>query len=159
MRRIVFGAWLVLGMGLLSAGCSDQYSGRYAISGKVTLEGKPLDEGQILFFPIENQDTTTGVGIANGRYEIPRQNGLKPGKYLVRITSGDLKTPEVTDEEAASPGGSTNVMATDRIPPEWNISSDKQVEVKESGGNEFNFDIPKAIDTKKAADAKKKKKK
>jgi hypothetical protein len=139
-----------LSAAILTAGCTDSYGGRQAVSGKVTLEGQPLDDGQILFGPLDSQvGTSGGAGIKNGRYEIPREHGLKPGKYLVRITAGDGKTPQLGDEEAAAPGGSTNIISVDRIPAEWNINSDKQVEVKADGSNEFNFDIPKAAEIKK----------
>jgi hypothetical protein len=114
------------------------------VSGTVTLEKQPLKDGSITFIPLDEQGTQTGCGIADGTYSIPRKNGLKPGKYLVQITAGDGKTP-ASDEEAAAPGGSTNIVSVDRIPPEWNTQSKKEVEVKANAKNKFDFDIPKAV--------------
>jgi hypothetical protein len=144
-------------MGVLLTGCSDPYAGRHAVSGTVKLEGQPLDQGSIMFMPLEGQDTSGDAEIKNGAYTIPRSAGLKPGNYLVRITSGDGKTADIRDEEAASPGGSTNIISVDRIPAEWNERSEKQVEMKDESA-EFNFDIPKAVDTTKIKPKGKKKK-
>jgi hypothetical protein len=78
---------------------------------------------------------------------------LKPGKYLVRLTSGDGKTiarvgvredKNPPKELAAAPGGSTNIVSMDRIPEEWNIRSKQEREVKANGVNRFDFDIPSA---------------
>jgi hypothetical protein len=110
------------------------------VSGAVTLQGKPLEKGVIRFAPLDKQDTESGAPIANGAYKIPRKSGLKPGKYLVQITSGDGKTPN--DEEAGNPGGSTNIVSLDLIPEDWNTRSTQQVEVKSSGGNKLDFAIP-----------------
>lgn len=123
-------------------GCADATGGRSEITGKVTLEGKPLKEGDITFLPLEKQDTQSGAGIKNGEYLVPRANGLKPGKYRVQITAGDGKTP--ANEEAGGPGGSTNIVSVDLIPAEWNTDSDQTVVVKPGSANKFDFTIPKA---------------
>jgi hypothetical protein len=139
-RRILIHSPVLLTVTVLLAGCFDSYGGRMAVSGAVKLEGQPLHDGSITFVPLDGQDTQGGAGILNGEYSIDRQHGLKPGKYLVRLTSGDGKTP-VKEEEIAGPG-STNIVSVDRIPPEWNTASTQQVEVKASGSNKFDFDIP-----------------
>jgi len=130
------------------AGCSDPYGGRMEVNGGVNLQGQPLKEGSILFEPLEGQGTQSGSSVTNGKYTIPRQSGLKPGKYLVRLTAGDGKTPAAS-QEAAAPGGSTNIVSMDLIPEDWNTKSKHQVEVKSSGGNTFDFDIPKMNTRKK----------
>jgi hypothetical protein len=140
-RTFVLGSFLFLGAALL-VGCSDPYAGRMAVSGGVKLVGQPLKEGSITFVPLDKQDTQGGAPIINGEYNIPRQSGLKPGKYLVQLTAGDGKTID-NPEEAAGPGGSTNIVSVDLIPPEWNIRSNQKVEVKSDGPNKFDFDIPK----------------
>src|SRR5262249_46214306 len=112
------------------AGCSD-FAGRLAVSGTVKLVGGPLEGGTILFLPLDGQGTESGAPIIKGAYTVPRKSGLKPGKYLVRITSGDGKTP--ANEEAAAPGGSTNIVSVDRIPEDWNVRSQQQIEVQAKG--------------------------
>jgi hypothetical protein len=132
---------------LLPAGCSDPYAGRMEVSGAVKLKGEPLKDGSITFVPLDGQGTQSGAPIENGVYKVPRKSGLKPGKYLVQITSGDGKTPAAGDE-AAAPGGSTNIVSLDRIPEDWNVRSKQQVEVRAKGPNTFNFDIPN-VNTKR----------
>jgi hypothetical protein len=122
MRRLAFSG-LLLSM-FFVLGCSDPYQGRLGLKGTVIVEQKPLEYGTIMFEPLDGQDTSSGADIANGSYEVPRSAGLKPGKYLVRITAGDGKTPAVeNEEEAAGPGGNTNIVSFDIIPEEWNINS------------------------------------
>jgi hypothetical protein len=126
---------------LAAAGCADPYAGMTEITGRVTLKGEPLKDGSIIFEPLEKQGTQSGCQIIHGDYKVPRQNGLKPGKYRVRITAGDGKTP-AREEEAGAPGGSTNIVSWDLVPEDWNTKSKQEVEVKAGGANTFNFDIP-----------------
>ncbi len=140
-RTLVLGPVIPVVLTIL-VGCSDPYAGRYAVSGTVKLVGQPLDKGQILFYPLDKQGTESGAPVTNGEYSVPRQSGLKPGKYLVRITSGDAKTIDNPEAEAGGPGGSTNIVSVDRIPPEWNVSSKNEIEVKADGPNKFDFEIP-----------------
>ena len=141
-RLAVLSGGFALGLSLLMTGCGDQYAGRKPVTGKVTVKGEPLKEGQIIFEPMDKRLSSSGAPIMNGAYEMKKQNGLKPGKYLVRITSGDGKTPP-NMEEAGNPGGSTNIVSFDLIPPEFGRHSNKEVEVTDAGPNEFNFEIPK----------------
>lgn len=147
-RRLLLLSFCLALLAVASPGCSDQYAGQNEVSGNVTLEKQPLKEGSISFVPLESQGTITGAGIKDGVYKVPRQSGLKPGKYLVRITAGDGKTPATDDENAGGPGGNSNIVSVDIIPEEWNANSKKEVEVK-SGSNKFDFDIPNR-NTKKA---------
>jgi hypothetical protein len=117
------------------------------VTGTVTLQGQPLKDGAILFVPLDKQGTQNGAPIVNGTYQVPRRSGLKPGKYLVQITSGDGKTP--ANDEAAAPGGSTNIVSFDVIPEEWNTRSKQQIEVQSKGANKFDFSIPNANTPKK----------
>jgi hypothetical protein len=123
-------------------GCADRYGGKLAVRGEVKLAGQPLKAGSIMFVPLEGQGTQGGAPVVDGAYSVPRANGLKPGKYLVQLTAGDGKTPH--DEEAAAPGGSTNIVSFDLIPEDWNVRSTQKVEVKSDGDNTFNFNVPKA---------------
>lgn len=134
----------------LLAGCGDPYAGREPVSGTVTLKGEPLKEAIIQFEPLGGQDTVGGCNVEGGKFAIGKEHGLKPGKYLVRITAGDGVTPtNLNEDEAAGPGGNTNIVSEDRIPPEWSDQSKQEVEVKAGGTNEFTFAIPNVREVKK----------
>lgn len=66
-----------------AAGCGGPVN--RAITGNVTLDGKPLDEAVIIFIPLAIQAGKTGAAIKAGRYEVPRDVGLIPGRYRVEI--------------------------------------------------------------------------
>lgn len=131
----------------LIAGCGDTTGGRLAVSGSVTLKGQPIKDGSIRFSPLDGQGTENGCGIVDGKFKLDKKDGLRPGKYLVRVTSGDGKTPN--DEEVAGPGGNTNIVSIDLIPPDWAEKSNQQIEVKSGEKNEFTFDIPNTRESRK----------
>jgi hypothetical protein len=138
-------------VGLLAAaalaGCGDPYAGRVAVSGTVKLDGEPLKQGVVSFEPLDGQDTRSGAVVENGAFNVPREAGLKPGNYLVRVSAGDGVTPA---EEPAEPGpGGTNIVSRDRVPPEWNLDSRHQEVVSKDGPNRFDFVISSGEGLKK----------
>jgi len=134
-------AVLLLAMaGFAVSGCGDGPSGQSAVSGTVNFKGQPLDQGTITFMPLSKETPTqSGTGIKNGKYEIPKDKGLAPGKYRVSISSGDGKTPDPSSD--APPGPSGNFSSKERIPAKYNTESTQDVEVTRSGPNKFDFDI------------------
>jgi hypothetical protein len=120
-------------------GCGPK-TDRLAISGKVTLDGQQLDRGSIRFTSEAGQKLlVSGALIKEGQYNIPLEKGLLPGKYRVQITSPDLDAPPVmTPPTDAGPG---TPVQPERIPPEYNVKSDKTVEVTTDGDNLFVFEI------------------
>jgi hypothetical protein len=143
MRRVIQPclALIILAAAVIAVGCSDPYSGRMEVTGKVNLVGEPID-GIIDFKPLEKQnaDTHSGAPIKKGEYIVPRKNGLMPGKYMVQITSG-TGTP-ANLEEGAGPGpGGGNFTSQDKVPEDWNLKSTHEIEVKAGVPNNFDFDI------------------
>jgi hypothetical protein len=142
--------WLELLLGVLavlpSGGCGDATGGRQEISGTVTLQGVPLDEGVIEFFPVgdsspNNIATKSGALIKDGKYFIPKDKGLIPGKYKVVITAGDRKTPDLPADAPPGPTPAT-VLSRERIPADYNERSKQFVEVTKEGPHRFDYAIP-----------------
>ena len=74
---------------LAAAGCGDPLN-RQAVSGSVSYKGKPVVLGSVTFVPIpETGTTSSGAPIKDGKFEIPRSQGLSPGKYRVRFAGTD----------------------------------------------------------------------
>lgn len=123
------------------AGCADPYGGRVAVSGTVKLKGQPIKEGTVSFSPLDNQATQAQVLINNGAYTIERKYGLQPGKYLIRVSSGDGKTLyNANPDEPPGPGG-TNIISKELVPASWNVNSKEERTVTKENPNTFDFDI------------------
>jgi hypothetical protein len=127
-----------------AAGCSGSHDGRAAVSGTVKLKGQLINDGAIVLFePLENQDTAGNATVARGAFSIPKAFGLKPGKYLIRITAGDGKTAVNPVDPDSPPGpGGTNIISKDIVPGDWNVNSKQEVTVTRDGPNKFDFNIP-----------------
>jgi hypothetical protein len=54
------------------------------VSGKVTLDGKPVVSGKVIFHPEEGKSTSTGLK-EDGTFEL---KALKPGKYTLTVEAG-----------------------------------------------------------------------
>src|SRR5437763_2792243 len=70
---------------LAAAGCS---SGRVPLTGEVTYDDTPIDEGTITFVPASGA-TDAGkpsARIEGGKYKFDKDTGPAPGKYQVEIT-------------------------------------------------------------------------
>jgi hypothetical protein len=139
-------------MGMLalgSSGCGGSSDGlpREAVSGSVNLEGQPLAKGTIQF--ASNSDkvpTTATAGIIDGKYSIPRSEGLVPGTYKVAISSFD----EVA--ETKSPHGAPGKVGPapkNLVPKEYNTASQLTAEVRGGQDNTFPYDITKSKASKK----------
>jgi hypothetical protein len=144
MKRLVRAPGLLAGvLGLALLGGCGRGSGpvRHEVTGTVLYDGKPLDDGVIFFEPADGQGSQDGATITNGEYRIPRDKGLFPGRYRVRILGGDgssgggQATPEARNAGAA--------RGRERIPPEYNEKSDLVREVKDGEANRFDFSIPR----------------
>lgn len=134
--------WLVP---LLAAGCSDPHAGKFEVSGAVKLKGQPIKDGaQVLFEPLENQGTRFTALTSGGSYKQARENGLKPGKYLVRVTLGDGKTAvnPVDANTPPGPGGGANIISKELVPKDWNVNSKQERTVTADKPNVFDLDIP-----------------
>ena len=81
-NRIFFHAFMLAAISASLTGCGSGAVG--SIGGQATVDGTPIETGTISFKPADNP-AGRGVGgvLANGTFEIPRADDVKPGKYLV----------------------------------------------------------------------------
>lgn len=140
MRRFAFFGLLLAPLVLAAlSGCGDPQN-RQEISGEVKLKGKPVEDGIINFEPLDGQETGDGAQIVMGKYRIPREKGLSPGKYQVRIYAGDGRSG-AGDASPDSPFAGQKA-GQERVPPKYNTKSEIVKEITQNGPNTFNFDIP-----------------
>jgi hypothetical protein len=119
---------------------------RQAVSGKVTLDGRPLGRGTILFQPTSGLPTPAMVSITGGSYSIPTAHGLVPGSYKVSISSSENSGPAEKFGEAP---GKTPPLPKELIPPQYSTATTLTAEVKEGASNSFDFDLTSAATPKK----------
>lgn len=113
-------------------GCGGPTNGRVAVTGVVSLDGQPLESGHVTFQPMGKGNTTAGP-VKEGRYKIPADKGPMPGKYRVIIES-------FVEEQTSSPefdGPSSKQI----LPARYNLDSELEAQVAESGKNEFAFEL------------------
>lgn len=122
---------------LIAAGC-DPGDGldRRAITGSATLDGRPLEQGAVLFEPVSNAiGTAVGATIHGGAFTIARASGPVPGDYRVRIYSAsNIQAPPAPgqSERASRP-------MVERIPERYNGRTTLKVRVADRGSNSFPF--------------------
>ena len=121
------------------SGCSDPLN-RREITGEVKLKGRPVEDGITNFAPLDGQSTGDGAQIVKGMYRIPRDKGLSPGKYKVRIYAGDGRSGAGNASPDSPYAG--QAPGKERIPASYNEKSDIVREVTNDGPNQFHFDIP-----------------
>jgi hypothetical protein len=124
---------VVLATMLGGAGCGGPV--KRAISGSVTLEGKPLDEAVIMFVPLDIQAGKTGAAITQGRYEVPRDVGLLPGRYRVEIADD----PPIDHASMGHPP--KPVPARRRLPVHYSVASPLSIDIAPTGPTEFDFPL------------------
>ena len=136
---------------LVASGCSDDgLPKRYAVSGTVTYNGKPLERGQVNFLPTAPEGRPASGDIEAGAYSLMTQtpgDGAMPGKYRVTIIATDV---DLTDAIAKQQGGipsQQDVMKAQRkakrkIPAKYDdpAKSGLEREVKEQS-NTFDFPL------------------
>jgi hypothetical protein len=108
------------------AGCAKTGAELAPVTGRVTLDGKPLEKADILFQPDGSKPPSSGRTDAEGRYQLAYKRGVMGGTVgsnTVRIN--------ISPEVVANPPN---------IPARYNSESELKKEVK-SGQNEFNFDL------------------
>jgi len=137
--------WLagLLGLAVL-AGCGPANPlGRKAVWGNVTLDGQPLERGNISFDPVERSGGIRSGGlIAAGAYSISAEDGLPPGKYKVRIFAAQANPPDMKGPDGGPlPAPAAELPGRSLIPPQYNVQSDIVREVKADGRNQFDFAI------------------
>jgi hypothetical protein len=115
------------------AGCGGPV--KRAISGSVTLEGKPLDEAVIMFVPLAIQAGKTGAAIQQGRYEVPQDIGLLPGRYRVEIADD----PPI--DHAAMGQPPKPLPTRRRLPVRYSTASPLSIEIAPTGSTEFDFPL------------------
>jgi hypothetical protein len=117
LRRLMFGALVVV----LTAGCNGgpQPPRRGPISGKVTLDGKPVTQANIRFVALEAGGVNAAAAVKDGVYEVADGEGPAKGKYRVEFS---VPGPKRRVPNADIPGAWLE-EATEILPPRYHRDS------------------------------------
>lgn len=114
---------------VLIAGCEGN-SELASVTGKVTLDGKPLADAFVVFTPTSAGTTSYGRTNSEGEYEMmfsDNEKGAWVGENIVRISTGDVGT------------GSSSA-SKERLPAVYNVNSTLR-QIVEKKANRFDFDL------------------
>ncbi|MCA9117938.1 MAG: hypothetical protein KDA79_22860 [Planctomycetaceae bacterium] len=117
------------------------------VSGKVTWQGEPVEDGVIRFLPAEGSDTPTKSAVVQkGQYEASGRGALVPGTYRVEITAftGGPAGPSLPVSDPESAKREQEAQTRKQILPEkYNAKSEIEPFVVPSGAGEIekNFEL------------------
>ena len=143
LRQTTILAGFMVGLTMmLGCGTRDPLD-RQAVSGTVSLDGQPLDQGTIEFVPeAGGSGILSGGLISGGEFAIPADKGLPPGTYTVRISSGDSNGANAGGSDVALPGDLQDVQpAAERIPARYNVQSELTAEIVAGHNNRLSFEL------------------
>jgi len=144
MMRIL---WLRVGVLLLAALVSGCGGSGATVSGMVTFEGEPVNNGRISFLPTDGKGPAEGAAIKDGRY---RLDILTPGSKMVKIEAvkqvqvnwSSLEGQQAYEEAKAKGTLSALLDTNDLISPDA-IGNNQTVKVV-SGKQTFDFELRKS---------------
>jgi hypothetical protein len=133
---------LSLALGLAQIGCSRSKDDlpREPVAGTVTMDGKPLPEAAIQFTPTgETKATGVVAKVEDGKFSIPREEGLVPGTYMVSISHAEQQ--EIKSKKAAGSLSKSTKMGKEQIPARFNTQSKLTAEIKKGGVSDLSFPL------------------
>ena len=120
-------------------GCSADTGHQGAIRGHVTLDGQPVEQGSILFMPIDGTSgVVVGGEIRNGQYSLTAAKGPAIGRNRVEI-----RVAQKTGKMIPKGLGGTGKMVEEQVEgvaPEYNVESKLVFEVK-PGDNTADYEV------------------
>jgi hypothetical protein len=126
---------------LIVTGCESKTYSLVEVTGKVTLDGKPVPDAVVNFQPQAGENRSPGPGStgrcdAEGRFQlstIRNEPGAVVGVHGVRIYSYSPESPAVSDTDTEP--------RKEIIPDRYNYASVLTYEVPASGTNSADFEL------------------
>ncbi len=103
----------------------------YDVSGTISLDGRPLPEGDIIFSPMDSALGPEPGTIKNGNYSLKALEGKK----RVEISASKI----IPGSKVRGAGGEP--VPEEYLPTRYNALSELSADVSPKGGNKFDFDL------------------
>ena len=117
---------------IFSLGCGPSGPETYTATGKVTFDGQPVSEGEIIFRAADGATGSWEARIADGSYTLETTAGAK----RVEITAR-----RKVEGAPAAASGEPAISFESYIPEKYNEKSELTADVTPGGPNEFNFTL------------------
>jgi len=134
---------LVIACALLAAaipaGCADKGVGRAIVSGTVTYQGDPIQQGQIRFLPAQRNELPMSTAlIVAGQYKVDRDGGVPAGTYKVsieayRVRTGPGRSGFVRGDDSGDPRG-TDIPQEQYLPEKFNRATTLEITIAADSG-------------------------
>jgi hypothetical protein len=108
-------------------GCTDAGSRTYVVSGTVTLDGQPLEDGDIYFYPLDPNVRADAGKIKHGRFAFRTTAGAKRVEIVASRLVPGKRTPM---------GGPVREQF---LPPRYNTATTLTADVSPTGDNHFPY--------------------
>ena len=128
---------------ILSAGCSQAPESEHvAVSGEVTLGGKPLPSAMIRFTPVKTEpglhDSVTMI--SEGRFAFDSTTGPSPGEHHVIVTPLE---PEMNEAVAAMQNGDRDPLNARTIPARYRSTGQLRATIDAANVQPLTFELTK----------------
>jgi hypothetical protein len=141
-QRIRLGCALagVLALLGLTAGCGGQPKAK--VSGTVTLDGQPIENGTIMFYPKSGKGQSAGGAITNGKYNVEASVGEMSVAISASKVVGKQKMYDTPDSPVLD-------KVVEMLPAQYNTLTKLTATLKPGTNDNVNFDLTSGKEKKK----------
>ena len=141
-RRLAYSR-VALVLTLATIGCSKSKDDlpREPVAGTVTMDDQPLPEAVILFSPAGDAaeaKTSATAEIKDGKFSVPREDGLVPGTYNVSISHAKMEKVKTKAKGALS---KPTRLGKEEIPARYNAKTTLSADIPKGGKSDLNFPL------------------
>ena len=132
-----FRQWIWLFSLAILCGCGDAGPQTYEVSGDVSVDNQPLEEGYITFNPTQPDDPAAAGPITKG-------------KYKFKVTPGSKKVEITANRRLEGKKDALGMQMTEQyLPKKYNQQSELKAEITEGENSAVDFDLKvKTLDSK-----------